>query len=157
LTYTLFHGQNRIISEDGTNHWILFTEQEVDSREKFESNFMTDFIKGKISSRGGEQKGLFGNSKSVKPEPLVFSEIAQAVFEAGKSLWQYYHQQPKCNVNASLYDIRAYFQGRNDKGRMNNRSEDETYTVLIDNLREELKTLAEKIAIKVYEYGFLKV
>ncbi len=58
--------------------------------------------------------------------------------------------------NASLYDIREYFQGRNDKGRMNARSTDENYTALLANLRESLKILAKKIEPKVYEYGFLK-
>jgi len=153
IAHTLF--TNNIQSEYGTNHWIPFTEQEVDSREKFESNFMTQYLVGKINTE--ITYDLFSKPKKETQKSIQFSIEAQAVFEAGRSLWQYYHQQPKCNVNASLYDIRAYFQGRNDKGRMNNRSEDETYTVLIDNLREELKTLAEKIALKVYEYGFLKV
>ena len=48
LAFTLFHGQNRISSEANINHWIPFTEYEVNSREKFDSNFMTDFIKGKL-------------------------------------------------------------------------------------------------------------
>jgi hypothetical protein len=55
-----------------------------------------------------------------------------------------------------LYDIREHFQGRNDKGNMNSKSDDETYNELIANLRTELKTLATKIEPKVYEYGFLK-
>ena len=48
LIYTLFHGQNRISSEHGTNHWIPFTEEEVDAKEKFESHFISDFIHGRI-------------------------------------------------------------------------------------------------------------
>jgi len=59
-------------------------------------------------------------------------------------------------VNASLYDIREYFQGRNDKGTMNNKSDDEKYNELVENLRIALKVLAKKIEPKVYEYGFLK-
>jgi hypothetical protein len=39
---------------------------------------------------------------------------------------------------------------------MNNKSSDETYNGLIAELRSALKTLAEKIEPKVYEYGFLK-
>jgi len=84
-----------------------------------------------------------------------FSEEAKNVFKAGRELWRYYHEQPKCNVNASLYDIREHFQGRNDKGKMNNKSNDDTYNELIGNLRSELKILANKIEPKVYEYGFL--
>jgi hypothetical protein len=63
---------------------------------------------------------------------------------------------PEYNVNASLYDIRAFFQGVNENGRMNNKSDDEEYNRLIGNLNESLKKLAKKIEPKVYEYGFLK-
>jgi hypothetical protein len=76
---------------------------------------------------------------------------------AGKKLWQYFHQQPNCNVNASLYDIREHFQGRNDKGKMNNKSNDETYMDFIVQLRDALKVLAQKIEPKVYEYEFLRL
>ena len=84
-----------------------------------------------------------------------FSEEAKAVFVAGRELWKYYHSKPFVNVNANLYDIREYFQGRNSKGRMNSRSDDEKYMELISDLRDDLKSLAKKIAPKVYEYGFL--
>ena len=90
-------------------------------------------------------------------KPLEFSEKATAVFDSGRELWKYYHLQPNVNVNASLYDIREHFQGRNDKGKMNNKSQDETYMQLITNLRSNLKLLAKKIEPLVYEYGFLKV
>jgi len=159
LAFTLFHSQNRITSREGTNHWIPFTEVEVNAREKFESHFMSDFIKGKPNL---PQKSfytlpiLFESEESYNRAPIKFSEEATAVFDAGRELWKYYHQQPDCNVNASLYDIREYFQGRNEKGKMNNRSEDETYMQLIGNLREKLRQLSKKIEPKVYEYGFLK-
>ena len=48
LTFALFHGQNKISSGQGVNNWIPFTENEVNSREKFESNFMVEFMKGKL-------------------------------------------------------------------------------------------------------------
>jgi hypothetical protein len=106
----------------------------------------------------------------------VFSDEARAVFDTGRTLWTYYHAQkfPSTggvtegrggkeggggtgyNPNASLYDIREYFQGRNEAGKMNNKSKDEHYNQLIASLRESLKTLAKKIEPKVYEYGFLK-
>lgn len=153
LAFILFHEKNNIESDKGTNHWIPFIEEEVNARGKFESHFMTNFIKGKIQSE--QQDGLFG-SEQKKAEPMVFSPEAQAVFDAGRELWRYYHKQPRCNVNASLYDIREHFQGRNDKGKMNNKSDDAIYMELITNLRSSLKVLADKIAPKVYEYGFLK-
>jgi len=58
-------------------------------------------------------------------------------------------------VNASLYDIREYFQDRNEKGNMNAKSTDKKYTELMGVLREKLSVLADKIAEKVYEHGFL--
>jgi len=155
LTYTLFHSQNGISSKDGTNHWIPFSESEVNAREKFESNFMYKFINGKVKIE--EDADLY-NGKTIKTtEKLEFSPEAKAVFDTGLKLWKYYHLQPKCNVNASLYDIREHFQGRNAKGKMNNKSSDETYNKLIAKLRSQLNILAKKIEPKVYEYGFLKM
>ena len=162
LTFTLFHGQNRISSKDGINHWIPFTEQEVNAPTLFSSHFMTDFIKGKIKPTPPPQTiNLFTSVYMVsEPEaeyqvPLYFSEKAKAVFEAGRQLWMYYFTQPNADANASLYDIREYFQGRNANGKMNNKSEDKTYNQLIGNLRETLNRLAKQIEPKVYEYRFL--
>lgn len=163
LAFTLFHGQNRISSAEGTNHWIPFTEEEVQAQERFNSHFMTDFITGKLKPETPENKAV---QTSLFPEetttvaspgtvPLTFSDEAQAVFDAGKALWQYYHKQKGVNVNASLYDIRKHFQGVNDKGRMNTKSDDESYTKLVTELRKKLKALAKKIEPKVYQYKFL--
>ena len=159
LTFALFHGQNRITSSEGSNHWIPFTEFEVNAQAKFESSFMTDFIKGKLKTETASETTLFAEEKGIsnpRNEPLQFSEEATAVFDAGRELWKYYHAQKDVNVNASLYDIREYFQGRNPQGRMNSKSDDATYTALISELRSKLSILAEKIQPKVYEYGFLK-
>jgi len=153
FVYALFHRQNQISSEGAKNHWIPFTEKEVDAKDKFSSNFMTKFIAGKIKIEGN---GTLLESEKTRTEPLIFSPEAQAVFNAGRELWKYYHSQPHLNVNASLYDIREYFQGRNKKGRMNSKSDDKTYTKLINDLRDKLKILTKKIEPKVYEYGFLK-
>ncbi|MCO4304763.1 hypothetical protein [Riemerella anatipestifer] len=160
LAFTLFHNQNRITSTEGTNHWIPFTEQEVNAQDKFDSSFMTDFIKGKLKYTKKSQEAPLFALEEIPPlvptEPLQFSTEAQAVFQAGKALWCYYHTQPNAEPNASLYDIREYFQGRNSKGRMNSRSSDQHYTKLITQLRDTLKDLAQKITPKVYQYGFLK-
>ena len=136
LIYTLFHGQNNITSSIDSNHWIPFTEQQVDAKDCFESHFMSNYL-AKIGIEN-------------------LSAPAKAVYEAGLELWRYYHTQPNANPNASLYDIREHFQGRNDKGKMNNDSNDSQYTALIGNLRSKLKELAKEIEPKVYEYGFLK-
>ncbi len=152
LAYTLF--SNNIRSEYGTNNWIPFTEEEVNAREKFESNFMTNFMSGKIKIK--QIADLFENEKEYKGKKLEFSEEAKRLIVAGKELWKYYHKQPNCNVNASLYDIREYFQGRNETGKMNNKSEDQTYMKLITEVRDNLKIITKKLEPKVYEYGFLK-
>lgn len=157
LTFTLF--SNNIQSKYGTNHWIPFTEQEVNAKEKFESNFMSKFISGKLNpskSSSNILSLLFEPEVNYGISPLKFSTEATNVFDAGRELWKYYHSQPNCNANASLYDIREHFQGRNDAGKMNNKSSDETYMTLIGNLREQLRQLADKIEPKVYEYEFLK-
>ncbi|MDR0638230.1 MAG: hypothetical protein LBG27_04890 [Spirochaetaceae bacterium] len=137
LVFTLFHGQNRISTNDGTNHWIPFTEKEVQAKEKFASDFMSAFLTG-----------------------MTFSPEAQAVLGAGRELWQYYHTAIKdirsASVNASFYDIREFFQGRKETGTMNATSNDAAYNFLIKGLREKHRILAKKIEPKIYEYGFLK-
>ena len=84
----------------------------------------------------------------------------EAVLDAGKKLWRYYHAQPKANPNASYYDIRKHFQGMKvtakGKEQMNSMSEDERYNELLAGLKAAIKKLAAKIEPKVYEYGFLK-
>ena len=159
LTFTLF--SNNIQSQYGTNHWIPFTEQEVNAKEKFESHFMTDFMSGKLAKHQLPDQSTstlreLGEEKSFIPTaPLVFSPEATAVFDAGRELWRYYHAQPGANPNASYYDIREHFQGRNEKGRMNAKSNDAEYNRLLGNLKEAMEALRLKIVPKVYEYEFL--
>ena len=152
LVYAIFSGQNKITCNGGVNYWIPFSENEVNAKEKFESNFLSKLIQGTLKSNN--KKDLFSELKVTTP--VEFSEIGQSVFHAGKELWKYYQKQPNCNVNAALYDIREYFQERNGIGKMNNKSSDEKYTNLIGDLRNRLRQLAEKIEPKVYEYEFLK-
>lgn len=152
LAFTLFN--NVISSAKGKNDWIPFIEDEVGARDCFQSHFMTDYISNK-SEEANIFSGHIDNNK-----PLVFSDEARAVFDAGRELWRYYHSQPDSNPDASLYDIKLYFQGtktmKNGKIQMKSDSEDQIYTALIHNLRAKLKILASKIEPKVYEYGFLK-
>lgn len=136
LIYTIFHWQNHIISwKKWVNNRIPFTEKQIDSKEVFNSHFMSDFISWH-----------------------EFSPEAKKVYDAWKELWAYYHKNCQSNYlpNASLYEIKQHFQWRNDKWKMNNKSDDEKYMELIWNLREKLKILWDKIAEKVYEYEFLK-
>jgi hypothetical protein len=126
LVFTLFGTKNYVSCKDGVNHWIPFSEQEVEAKGKFKSNFMYNFIKG-----------------------LKFSKEAKKVLNSGLELWKYYHAKIKNNntvsVNASFYDIREFFQGRKENGKMNNSSADETYTKIIKTLRSNLNLLAKKM------------
>ena len=154
LAYALM--DNQIRAQYGTNHWIPYTEYEVDAKEKFSSHFMTDFLAGKLGREKAETGDLFaGNLDLIPKEPVVFSPEAQSVLDAGRDLWRYYHAQPNANPNAALYDIRLHFQGCKPNGHMNPKSDDARYTELIGTLRERLKALARKIESKVYEHGFL--
>lgn len=138
IIFTLFHNQNRIAPKGKPNHWIPFTPAEIKAKDNFRSNFMSDYLK----TRG------------------EFTPAAQAVLNAGRELWAYYHDTIKNDetalVDASLYEIREYFKGRNEKGRLNTKATDEKFNQLDENLRKTLKNLAIQIQPKVYEYGFLK-
>ena len=182
LAYTLFHGQNRISANlphpkslpqgeglsshspslaEGDkggglkyiNHFIPFSESQVGAKEAFKSDFMFRFINGKV--KNGTLDDCF-----IPSAKIAFSSESNAVFDAGRELWRYYH---KCAKNtdkylndASLYDIKEFFQGRNEKGKMNNKSTDSHYNDLIAQLRIALNALATKIEPKIYEYEFLR-
>lgn len=170
LVYTLFHGQNRISCQNGVNHWIPFTEDEVGAQEKFDSHFMIDYIHGKMSTPKGalSEPDLFYNNQAITPLPdcphqaIIFTPDAQSVMDAGRNLWRHYHAQPigRERPNVSYYDIRLYFQGTKttSKGKiqMNSDSSDVIYNQLINELRQRMKVLGKKIEPKVYEHGFLK-
>ena len=169
LCYALFDSSNNVSMALGVNHWIPFEEEEVGTLFRYESHFMVDFMQGRLekSDTGAQQLPLDGTNEPAQSpiydgsQVVELSPEAEMVMEAGRKLWRYYHSQknaePKPKPDAALYDIRDHFQGRNDRGIMNAKSDDPYYTELIDNLRRELKYLGDhKIAPKVYKYGFLK-
>jgi hypothetical protein len=100
LIYALLADKNRISAADGVNHWIPYTENEVNAKDKFQSNFMSNFLKER-----------------------TFSPEAQEVLNSGRNLWKYYHSKiinnRTASVDASFYDIREFFQGRDDNNKMN--------------------------------------
>ncbi|GAA7784293.1 hypothetical protein JP0175_13770 [Helicobacter pylori] len=158
LTFMLFHTQNRITTTQGTNHFIPFSETEVESQERYSSHALLDFLKGGIKEEGDS---LFLNAKKEN-KPLEFSPCASKVFEAGREIYRHYHTQDftnrPYNANISLYDIKEFFQGRNAQGKLNlpAKAKDEYYKQLYANLQDALKDLAKEIQPKVYEYGFLR-
>ncbi|MBH0256640.1 hypothetical protein I6662_00360 [Helicobacter pylori] len=158
LAFMLFHTQNRITTAQGINHFIPFSENEVGPKERYLSHALLDFLKGGIKE---ESDSLFLNDKKEN-KPLKFSPSASKVFDAGKEIYRYYHTQDftnrPYNANASLYDIKEFFQGRNKQGKLNlpAKAKDEYYKQLYANLQDALKDLAKEIQPKVYEYGFLR-
>ncbi|GHP51543.1 hypothetical protein JP0043_14680 [Helicobacter pylori] len=158
LIFMLFHTQNRITTTQGTNHFIPFSETEVNAKERYSSHALLDFLRGGIKEKGDS---LFLNAKKEN-KPLEFSLCASKVFDAGREIYRHYHTQASTNrhynANASLYDIKEFFQGRNAQGKLNlpTKAKDEHYKQLYANLQDALKDLAKEIQPKVYEYGFLR-
>ncbi|GAA9596487.1 hypothetical protein HpHA65_15430 [Helicobacter pylori] len=158
LIFMLFHTQNRITTTQGTNHFIPFSETEVNAKERYSSHALLDFLKGKIKEEGDS---LFLNAKKEN-KPLEFSLCTSKVFDAGREIYRHYHTQASTNrhynANASLYDIKEFFQGRNAQGKLNPpvKAKDTYYKQLYANLQDALKDLAKEIQPKVYEYGFLR-
>ncbi|EAJ0325405.1 hypothetical protein A0Z24_01415 [Campylobacter lari] len=154
LAFMLFHGQNRISAKEGINHFIPFSEKELGiTQEAFKSDFMYKFINGKIKN----EDILFDDEL----DKVEFSNEAKELLKAGKELFKYYHtHKEKAGhlVNASLYDIKEFFQGRDEKGKMNmpSKAKDEHYKILLSDLNLALDILAKKIEPKIYEYGFLR-
>ncbi len=158
LIFMLFHAQNRITTTQGTNHFIPFSETEVNAKERYSSHALLDFLKGGIKEEGDS---LFLNAKKEN-KPLESSLCASKVFDAGREIYCHYHTQASTsrhyNANASLYDIKEFFQGRNAQGKLNlpAKAKDGYYKQLYANLQDALKDLAKEIQPKVYEYGFLR-
>ncbi|MCV3356071.1 hypothetical protein [Campylobacter sp. RKI_CA19_01122] len=154
LAFILFHGQNKISAKEGVNHFIPFSEKELGiTQEAFKSDFMYKFINGKIKN----EDVLFDDTL----DKVEFSNEAKELLKAGKELFKYYHthkEKAGYLVNASLYDIKEFFQGRDEKGKMNipSKAKDEHYKILLSDLNLALDVLAKKIEPKIYEYGFLR-
>ena len=152
LAYTLFTNNIQYkYCKDGNNYFIPFTEEDVNTKERYKTSFMTDYMNGKYTYKIDD---LFTNG-TYKNDKLVFSKEAQDVFDSAKKLYTYYHKQKNSNPNAALYDIKEYFQGRNSKGRMNSKSDDVYYTECLNAMNRALDVLRGSIAEKTYKYGFL--
>ncbi len=160
LIFMLFHSKNRITTTQGTNHFIPFSETEVNAKERYFSHALLDFLKVKLQEQT-QNNNLFDSSKKER-KPLEFSETALSVLNAGREIYRYYHAQDftknDYNANVSLYDIKEFFQGRNAQGKLNPpvKAKDTYYKQLYANLQDALKDLAKDLQPKVYEYGFLR-
>ncbi len=117
------------------NHFIPFTEEEVNAPERFESDFMVQYMSDK-----------------------TFSEEANQVLLAGKALWQAYFMETDARTvrdelklnrsDVGWYQIRKALQARNTSG--------DFPLVSFKSFETAYKILSEKLQPQVYELGFLK-
>lgn len=151
--YTIYNLNIQI--KNGTNNFIPFSEEEVNAKDSFTSHFLSDYIQGKLKVDASAD--MFPEfNLAIPSKPMKLSDEATMVQSFGKELWQYYHSYKNVNTNATYYDIREYFQGRNDKGKMNKESMDHEYAKIVKNLRYSLKILSKKISEKAILYSFLQ-
>lgn len=155
LIYTLFSNCNNIKSSEGINYWIPFTESEMNAADVTDSHFMSDLLAEKRTEFDNESENDLIKTPEKSYCNLIYSEQALNVLNKGRALYQYYHSFSEANPNASFYDIKEFFKGRNEDGSLNHESEDSHYNQLIEDLRIAHSALAKKIQPKIYEYGFL--
>ncbi|BDQ28254.1 hypothetical protein ASB7_00910 [Helicobacter ailurogastricus] len=165
LVFMLFHGKNRISTQYGANHFIPFTEKEVNPKGSYIHHTLLNFLSGKDKALlsgvlpPSPQKKLFAQPT---PAPMqacpTFTAATQSVLEAGRKLYRHYHSQERSNPNASLYDIKEFFSGRDGSGKLNppHKAKDPHYKELYATLKVSLDTLAQELQPKVYAYGFLR-
>lgn len=145
LVWMLFNGSNVTASANDlewnnqrwsiVNHFIPFTETEVNSPDRFESDFMVQYLA----------------DKTLSPE-------ATAVLDAGRVLWQAYfshtdvrsvRDELKLNrPDVGWYQIRNALKLRNESG--------DVAPVSFKTFEIAYKTLSEKLQPQVFELGFLR-
>ena len=145
LVWMLFNGSNLTASANGlewngkkwniVNHFIPFTEEDVGASDRFESDFMVQYMDGK-----------------------TFSTEAQAVLDEGKEIWAAYFRQSfnhkireelKLNrPDVGWYQIRQALKAQNESGN--------SVPVSFTAFESAYKALSEKLRPQVYQYGFLK-
>lgn len=118
------------------NHFIPFKEEEVGSPERFESDFMVQYLHDK-----------------------KLSNEAKKVLEEGRKLWQAYfahidnhtvRDELKLNrPDVGWYQIRNALKARNTSG--------DYVPVSFANFEAAYKQLSDKLRPMVYELGFLRV
>ncbi len=142
----LFNGSNLTASADDlewngrkwsiVNHFIPFTEAEVGSPERFESDFMVEYLSDK-----------------------KFSPEARRAMDEGRKLWQAYFAQRDTHTVREEYKLNradvGWYQIRN---ALKSRNEISDYPpVSFVNFEESYRALTEKLRPMVYELGFLRV
>lgn len=145
LVWMLFNSSNLTAGADDleydgrrwslVNHFIPYTEAEVGSPERFESDFMSQYIADKR-----------------------FSPEAKAVLDAGRVLWKSYFAETDVHVvrdefklnrpDVGWYQIRQALKRRNESG--------DYVPVDFTVFDAAYDALSDKLQPQVYELGFLK-
>ena len=153
LVWMLFNGSNLTAGADNlvwdnrewsiTNHFIPYTEDEVNAPDRFESDFMVRYME-KLSKLSGTDS--------------PFSFEARAVLEEGKKLWRAYFSatderavRDKFKLNrsdAGWYQIRGALKERSQSG--------DFPPVSFTAFESSYRSLTEKLRPLVYKYGFLR-
>jgi hypothetical protein len=146
LIWMLFNRCNRTASANNlewndqkwsiVSHFIPFTESEVGAPERFESDFMVQYLQ----------------DKKLSPE-------AKAVLAEGKKLWQaYFSRTDEYSVRESLklnradvgwYQVRKALEARNADGGMVNPVDFSAFKTAYD-------ALGDKLRPQVFELGFMR-
>lgn len=145
LIWMLFNGSNLTASANDlewndkkwsiVNHFIPFTESDVNAPERFESDFMVEYLSDKKLSRE-----------------------AKAVMEEGKKLWQAYFAdtdvrtvRDELKLNRSdvgWYQVRKALEARNKEGT--------NIAIDFSIFKSAYDMLGDKLRPMVYELGFLR-
>lgn len=145
LLWMLFHGKNLTASADGiewngrtwslVNHFISFTETEVGAPERFESDFMVQYL----------------SDKTLSPE-------AQAVLDAGRVLWRAYFAHTDARAVRDEFKLNradvGWYQVRNALARRN--SSGDTLPIDTKPFEAAYQTLTDKLQPQVFSLGFLR-
>lgn len=146
LVWMLFHGKNLSASANEleweekkwsiVNHFIPYTEEEVGAPDRFESDFMVQYLTNK-----------------------TFSAEGQAVLDEGKNLWKSYFNHIDAHTvrdelklnrpDVGWYQIRKAIQARNVSG--------DFPPTDFTPFETAYKQLTEKLQPQVYSLGFLRL
>jgi hypothetical protein len=176
LIWMLFNGSNLTASANDlewngkkwaiVNHFIPFSESEVGAPERFESDFMVQYLANLPSvgaqfiARSGDKND--GSFRDLKIAPTAYSGLsieAQVVLAEGKKLWQaYFSQTDEHGVRESLklnradvgwYQIRKALEARNSNGF--------SQPVSFEAFKTAYEALGDKLRPQVYELGFMRI
>ena len=166
LIYMLFSWSNLTASADDlerndrkwsiVNHFIPYTESEVWSPDRFESDFMVQYIYDLPAYKGG-----LGGIKEASREwnQSKFGPEAQVVLDAGRKLRKAYFEHIDNHTTRDEYKLNRSdvwrYQIRN---ALRKRNESWDYIpVSFAEFESAYRALTEKLRPLVYEYWFLKV